>query len=50
MMKHIQRILAALLAAGAFSVELGPQLPLSEAAEAHRLVAAGADGKVILLP
>lgn len=43
-------VTAALLAAGAFSVELGPQLPLSEAAEAHRLVAAGADGKVILLP
>lgn len=40
----------ALLAAGRFSVELGPQLPLADAAEAHRLVAAGAAGKIVLLP
>lgn len=39
-----------LLAAGRFSVELGPQLPLAEAAEAHRLVESGVDGKVVLLP
>jgi NADPH2:quinone reductase len=37
-----------LIAAGAFSVELGPALPLGEAAEAHRLVEAGVDGKVTL--
>ncbi|QEW03696.1 quinone oxidoreductase family protein [Microbacterium lushaniae] len=39
-----------LLAAGAFSVELGPALPLSDAADAQRLVARGTDGKIILLP
>lgn len=39
-----------LMAAGRFSVELGPQLPLADAAEAHRLVEAGVDGKVALLP
>jgi len=39
-----------LMAAGRFSVELGPQLPLAEAAEAHRLVADGVDGKIVLLP
>lgn len=37
-----------LLAAGAFSVELGPSLPLADAAEAHRLVETGVDGKVTL--
>lgn len=40
----------ALLSAGAFSVELGPQLPLAEAGEAQRLVQSGTDGKVTLLP
>lgn len=40
----------ALMAAGRFSVEIGPQLPLADAAEAHRLVEGGVDGKVILLP
>jgi NADPH:quinone reductase len=40
----------ALLAAGAFSVERGPSFPLAEAAEAHRVVEEGADGKVTLLP
>lgn len=40
----------ALIATGAFSVELGPALPLAEAAEAHRLVEAGTDGKVVLHP
>ncbi|MFT4305737.1 MAG: NADP-dependent oxidoreductase [Microbacterium sp.] len=40
----------ALLAAGAFSVEIGPRLPLAEAAEAHRLIEAGTPGKIVLLP
>ena len=40
----------ALLAAGAFSVELGPEFPLAEAAEAHRLVEKGTDGKIVLVP
>ena len=40
----------ALLAAGQFSIELGPSFPLAEAAEAHRVVEAGADGKVTLVP
>lgn len=40
----------ALLATGAFSVELGATYPLAEAAEAHRAVEAGADGKVVLVP
>lgn len=39
-----------LLAAGAFTVELGPALALGEAAEAHRIVEAGVDGKVTLRP
>lgn len=43
-------VTVALLAAHAFSVELGPQLPLSEAVQAHRLVEAGTDGKIVLLP
>ncbi|MDL5350834.1 NADP-dependent oxidoreductase [Microbacterium sp. zg-YB36] len=40
----------ALLAVGAFDVELGPTLPLSEAAQAHRLVTDGVDGKITLVP
>ncbi len=40
----------ALLAAGRFSVELGPSLPLGDAREAHRLVESGVDGKVTLVP
>ncbi len=40
----------ALLAAGRFSIELGPSFPLADAAEAHRLVEAGTDGKVTLVP
>ncbi|MGC5222922.1 quinone oxidoreductase family protein [Micromonospora sp. DT81.3] len=40
----------ALMAAGAFSVELGPSFALTDAAEAHRAVEAGADGKVTLTP
>ncbi|MGP3536332.1 quinone oxidoreductase family protein [Microbacterium sp. RD1] len=40
----------ALLEAGAFAVEQGPVLPLAEAAEAHRLIQAGTDGKILLVP
>jgi NADPH:quinone reductase-like Zn-dependent oxidoreductase len=40
----------ALLAAGSFSIELGPSFPLADAAEAHRVVESGAAGKVALLP
>ncbi|WP_029144639.1 quinone oxidoreductase family protein [Microbacterium luticocti] len=40
----------ALMAAGRFSVELGPSFPLAEAAEAHRALAAGVDGKITLIP
>lgn len=40
-----------LIAAGDFSVELGPELPLEDAARAHELVESGeADGKIILVP
>lgn len=38
----------ALLAAGRFSVEVGPAFPLADAAEAHRAVQDGVDGKVTL--
>lgn len=40
----------ALLAAGRFTVEIGAQLPLADAAEAHRLVAEGRGAKVVLVP
>ncbi|MGX1696639.1 quinone oxidoreductase family protein [Microbacterium keratanolyticum] len=40
----------ALIADGRFSVELGPELPLADAAEAHRLVEANTPGKIILRP
>ena len=40
----------ALIAAGPFSIELGPSFPLADAAEAHRAVEAGVDGKVTLVP
>lgn len=39
-----------LMAAGRFAVEVGPRLPLADAAAAHRLVEAGTDGKIVLLP
>lgn len=40
-----------LLAAGDFTVELGPELPLAEAAQAHELVESGsASGKIVLIP
>ncbi|WP_375383727.1 NADP-dependent oxidoreductase [uncultured Microbacterium sp.] len=40
----------ALLAAGAFSIELGDTFPLAEASAAHRAVEEGANGKIILVP
>lgn len=40
----------ALLAAGRFSVELGPSFPLADAAEAHRAIERGVDGKITLVP
>lgn len=41
----------ALLASGDFTIELGPQLPLAEAARAHELVESGAaSGKIVLVP
>lgn len=43
-------VVLALMAAGRFSVELGPALPLAEAQEAHRLLAAHTPGKITLLP
>src|SRR5690606_16221327 len=40
-----------LIAAGDFQVELGPQLPLAEAARAHELIEQRASsGKIILVP
>lgn len=40
-----------LLAAGDFTIELGPELPLTEAARAHELMETGAaSGKIILVP
>ncbi|MFJ4225634.1 zinc-binding alcohol dehydrogenase family protein [Microbacterium sp. NPDC089695] len=41
----------ALLASGDFTIELGPELPLAEAARAHELVESGAaSGKIVLVP
>ncbi|TDN92328.1 NADP-dependent oxidoreductase [Microbacterium sp. BK668] len=40
----------ALLAAGAFSVELGPSFALADAAQAHAAVEDGVDGKIVLVP
>lgn len=40
----------ALLAAGRFRVELGRSFPLADAAEAHRAVESGADGKTTMVP
>ena len=40
----------ALLAAGRFSVEIGPRLAPADAAEGPRLVATGTAGKIVLLP
>lgn len=43
-------VVLALLAAGSFSVEIAEELPLREAAEAHRMLAAGVHGKLVLVP
>ncbi len=40
----------ALMAAGRFSVELGPSFAFADAAEAHRAIEAGVDGKITLVP
>lgn len=40
-----------LLATGDFVIELGPELPLTEAAQAHELMESGAaSGKIVLIP
>ncbi|MFJ4999524.1 zinc-binding alcohol dehydrogenase family protein [Microbacterium sp. NPDC088619] len=40
-----------LLASGDFVIELGPELPLAEAAQAHELMESGAaSGKIVLIP
>jgi len=43
-------VTVALLAAGAFSIELGPSFALHDAVEAHRALESGADGKIVLVP
>ena len=40
----------ALLAAGLFSIEAGPSFSLDEAAEAHRAIERGVDGKIVIVP
>ena len=40
----------ALLAAGAFSIEAGPTFTLEQAADAHRAIHDGVDGKIVLVP
>lgn len=41
----------ALLATGDFTIELGPEMPLAEAARAHELIESGdSSGKIVLLP
>lgn len=40
----------ALMAAGRFSVELGPSFALADATQAHRALESGTDGKITLLP
>lgn len=39
-----------LLASGDFTIELGPELPLAEAARAHELVEQHVAGKIVLVP
>lgn len=39
-----------LLASGDFVIELGPELPLAEAARAHELVESHVPGKIVLVP
>ncbi|MFK4808366.1 zinc-binding alcohol dehydrogenase family protein [Microbacterium sp. ZW CA_36] len=43
-------VAVALMAAGRFSVELGPSFALADAADAHRAIEAGVDGKITLVP
>ncbi|MEV5068617.1 NADP-dependent oxidoreductase [Microbacterium sp. LMI12-1-1.1] len=43
-------VAVALMAAGRFSVELGPSFALVDAADAHRAIEAGVDGKITLVP
>ena len=43
-------VVLALLSTGHFSVELGAQLPLAEAPQAHRLIEAHSPGKITLVP
>ncbi|MFV0373603.1 quinone oxidoreductase family protein [Microbacterium sp.] len=43
-------VAVALLAAGRFVVELGPQLPLADVVEAHRLLETGGHAKITLVP
>ncbi|MDX2375874.1 NADP-dependent oxidoreductase [Microbacterium sp. LRZ72] len=43
-------VTVALLAAGAFSIEQGPSFALADAADAHRAVESGADGKIAIVP
>jgi NADPH2:quinone reductase len=43
-------VAVALMAAGRFSVELGPSFALADAADAHRTIEAGVDGKITLVP
>lgn len=40
----------ALLAAGVFSIEAGPSFSLEDAAEAHRAIERGVDGKIVVVP
>lgn len=40
----------ALLASGDFTIEIGQELPLAEAARSHELVEAHAPGKIVLVP
>lgn len=39
-----------MIASGDFQVQLGEELPLADAARAHEMIEAGADGKLILVP
>ncbi|MCC4906723.1 NADP-dependent oxidoreductase [Microbacterium sp. cx-59] len=43
-------VVLALMAAGRFTVELGPEFALADAVEAHRVLASGANGKITLVP
>lgn len=43
-------VVLALMAAGRFSVELGPSFPLADAVQAHLALESGVDGKITLIP